>query len=102
MNLSNAPAPKLLQCAILRSNYGRAVSLFQPRVWFFGTSPSLLFLILSYRRSQMYAPSVLNRLVEALGGNDAFHSEHVTQNDALRPLWQLLLKFAKICRRLRC
>ena len=61
MHLSNAPARKVLQCAILRSNYGRAGSLFQPRVWFFGTLALLLFLSHSYWQSQMYGLSVLNR-----------------------------------------
>lgn len=37
----------------------------------------ILFLILSYWQSQMYAPSVLNRWVEVPGGNDAFHLEHI-------------------------
>lgn len=40
-------------------------------------------------------PRVLNSCVQTLGGNDAFHSEHFAQNDALCPLQQSLRIFCK-------
>lgn len=83
MNLSNAPATRVLPRAILRQNYASTVSLL-------GHGPCFYFLYLL--AASNIIPSVLNGCVcvYILQGNDAFHSERFTHMMPSCPLRQLL------------